>query len=113
MYDLLDILNLTNRMEDNTMKEGRLFFDHSTRRFDVVFDKWELQSGEDRIYGGLHCGQILEIFTVEYGWMPTRIEYDSRYDDPELDFYYGDRGWYLVGMESITSLSGRTVRIYA
>ena len=95
------------------MKEGRLFFDHSTRRFDVGFDKRELHSCEDLSYGGLHCGQILEIFTVEYGWMPTRIEYDSRYDDPELDFYYGDRGWYLVGMESITSLSGRTVRIYA
>ena len=63
-------------------------------------------------YGGLHCGQTLQILTAEHGWTPTRIEYDSRYDDPAQDFY-GDRGWYLVGMESITSLSGRIVRIRA
>lgn len=95
------------------MKKGHLFFDYWTGRFDIAFDKREFRDNEEHIYGGLHCGQTLEILTLEHGWMPTRIEYDSRYDDPDQDFYDGDRGWYLVGMENITSLSGRIVRIQA
>lgn len=85
------------------MKKGHLFFDYSVRRFDIAFDKREFHDNEYHTYGGLHCGQTLQILTAEHGWTPTRIEYDSRYDDPAQDFY-GDRGWYLVGMESITSL---------
>ena len=94
------------------MKKGHLFFDYSVRRFDIAFDKREFHDNEYHTYGGLHCGQTLQILTAEHGWTPTRIEYDSRYDDPAQDFY-GDRGWYLVGMESITSVSGRIVRIRA
>lgn len=46
-------------------------------------------------YGGLHCGDCMEVF-VRGKWKPTRME-------------YGDN-WYLVGIRA-ADLSGLRVRI--
>ena len=47
------------------MKKGHLFFDYSVRRFDIAFDKREFHDNEYHTYGGLHCGQTLQILTAE------------------------------------------------
>ena len=57
------------------MKQGALIFNELTDRYDIRFDLADY-------YGGLHCGECLEVFTGGK-WKPTRIE-------------YGDN-WYLVG----------------
>ena len=57
------------------MKQGALFFDETADRYDIRFDLADY-------YGGLHCGECLEVFTGGK-WKPTRIE-------------YGDN-WYLSG----------------
>ena len=46
-------------------------------------------------YGGLHCGECMDVFTGGK-WKPTRIE-------------YGDN-WYLVGIRA-EDLNGLRVRI--
>ena len=38
------------------MKQGALFFDETADRYDIRFDLADY-------YGGLHCGECLEVFT--------------------------------------------------
>lgn len=47
------------------MKQGALFFDETADRYDIRFDLADY-------YGGLHCGECLEVFTGGK-WKPTRI----------------------------------------
>ena len=56
----------------------------------LVFDELT-----DRYYGGLHCGDCLEVF-VRGKWKPTRMEYGQN--------------WYLVGVRA-EDLNGLRVRI--
>ena len=70
------------------MKQGALFFDETSDRYDIRFDLADY-------YGGLHCGECLEVFTGGK-WKPTRME-------------YGDN-WYLAGVRA-EDLSGLLVRI--
>ena len=57
-------------------REGTLFYDTETGRYDIRFD---LES----FYGGLHCGECFDV-KVKDVWVPVRIE-------------MGD-DWYLVGL---------------
>ena len=59
-----------------TQKTGALIFDETADRYDIRFDV-------NDYYGGLHCGDCMEVF-VRGKWKPTRME-------------YGDN-WYLVGI---------------
>ena len=70
------------------MKQGTLIFDEYRDRYDIRFDLTEY-------YGGLHCGDCLEVFT-RGTWKATRIE-------------YGDN-WYLTGIRT-EDLNGLLVRI--
>ena len=69
-------------------KTGALIFDEHTDRYDIGFDVADS-------YGGVHCGDCLELFTGGK-WKPTRME-------------YGDN-WYLVGVRA-DDLNGLIVRI--
>jgi hypothetical protein len=75
--------------------EGKLYFDAGADRYDVSFD-------DGRKYGGLHCGDGLDLLTAD-GWQSTRIEYDH-------GDHGGAEGWYLVKNRGRT-LDGLTVRI--
>ena len=70
------------------MKQGALFYDELTDCYDIRFDLADY-------YGGLHCGDCLEVF-IGGKWKPARIE-------------YGDN-WYLVGIRT-DDLNGLRVRI--
>ena len=70
------------------MKQGTLVYDHATDRYDIRFDL-------DCYYGGLHCGERLEVL-LDGEWIPTRIELGEF--------------WYLKGVKLI-KLNGLTVRI--
>ena len=70
------------------MREGTLIFDERRDRYDIRFDLADY-------YGGLQCGDCLEIFTGGK-WKSARME-------------YGDN-WYLVGIRA-ADLSGLRVRI--
>lgn len=48
-----------------TQKTGALVFNEHTDRYDIRFDVADY-------YGGLHCGECLEVFTGGK-WKPTRI----------------------------------------
>ena len=72
-----------------TQKTGALIFDETADRYDIRFDL-------NDYYGGLHCGDCLEVF-VRGKWKPTRME-------------YGDN-WYLVGVRA-SDLNGLRVRIW-
>lgn len=76
------------KSEDNDMRQGALTLDAQTGRMDIRFDL-------ENYYGGLHCGECLDIL-INGKWVPTRIE-------------MGD-GWYLVGIKT-DSLEGLIVRI--
>ena len=52
------------------MKQGALFFDELTDRYDIRFDLADY-------YGGLHAGDCLEVFTGGK-WKPARMEYGLR-----------------------------------
>ena len=69
-------------------RTGALIFDETADRYDIRFDV-------NDYYGGLHCGDCMEVF-VRGKWKPTRME-------------YGDN-WYLVGIRA-ADLSGLRVRI--
>ena len=71
-----------------TQKTGALIFDETADRYDIRFDV-------NDYYGGLHCGDCMEVF-VRGKWKPTRME-------------YGDN-WYLVGIRA-ADLSGLRGRI--
>ena len=51
-----------------------MIFDEQTDRYDIRFDLADY-------YGGLHCGECMEVFVGDK-WKPTRIEYGEN--------------WYLV-----------------
>ena len=53
------------------MKQGALFFDETADRYDIRFDLADY-------YGGLHCGECLEVFTGGK-WKPTRMEYGDNW----------------------------------
>ena len=71
-------------------KTGALIFDEQTDRYDIRFDLADY-------YGGLHCGECMEVFAGGK-WKPTRIEYGEN--------------WYLVGIRA-EDLNGLRVRINA
>ena len=58
------------------MRKGTLIYDYATDRYDIRF-------GLESYYGGLHCGECLEV-NINGKWEQTRIE---KGDD-----------WYLVGV---------------
>ena len=68
--------------------QGTLIYDKKTDRFDIRYDL-------TTYYGGLHCGDCLDVF-VNGRWVPTRIEMSDK--------------WYLVGIdtEDIAGLRVRT-----
>ena len=72
------------------MRQGVLIYDSRTERMDIRF-------GIEEYYGGLHCGETMEVF-VKNQWRPTRIEMT----------FEGD--WYLVGVKT-DSLVGLRVRV--
>ena len=74
--------------EDNDMRQGALTLDAQTGRMDIRFDL-------ENYYGGLHCGDCLDIL-INGKWVPTRIE-------------MGD-GWYLTGIKA-DNLEGLIVRL--
>lgn len=69
-------------------KEGALFYDRTSGRYDICF-------GPEEYYGGLHCGECFDV-KVQGEWIPVRIEME---DD-----------WYLVGLPNIR-LDGLIVRM--
>ena len=70
------------------MKQGALVYDERAGRYDVRF-------GLNEYYGGLHCGQCLDVW-VKGRWVPTRMEMGE--------------DWLLVGVCD-GDLSGLRVRI--
>ena len=70
------------------MRKGVLVPQPDTERLDIRFSPTEY-------YGGLHCGETLEVQMNER-WIPTRIEMG--------------RNWYLVGIQT-DDLIGLIVRI--
>ena len=72
------------------MRQGVLIYDSRSERMDIRF-------GIEECYGGLHCGETMEVF-VKNQWKPTRIEMS----------FEGD--WYLVGVKT-DSLVGLRVRV--
>lgn len=70
------------------MKKGTMIVDRESGRMDIRF-------GLEEYYGGLHCGECLDVL-IDGEWIPTRIEMDD--------------GWYLVGIQT-ERLAGLTVRI--
>ena len=73
------------------MKQGVLYFNKNSNRFDIRFDI-------NDYYGGLYCGDSFEVF-ADGKWTSTRIE--MNYETSE---------WYLVGILS-NDLNGLIVRI--
>lgn len=69
------------------MKNGSLIYEEDQDRIDIHF-------GLDDFYGGLHCGETMEVL-INGQWIPTRIEKSS--------------DWYLVGIKT-KSLPGLQVR---
>lgn len=70
------------------MRQGTMVYDPESGRMDVRF-------GLEEYYGGLHCGECMDVL-INGQWKPTRIEMD---DD-----------WYLVGIKT-DNLIGLTVRM--
>lgn len=70
-------------------EEGTLVYDSSMDRLDVRFSLEEY-------YGGLHCGQVLEV-EIDGVWKPVRVE---KNDD-----------WYLVGLKDSIPILGLKTRI--
>ena len=66
------------------MKQGALFYDENTDRFDI-----------NDYHGGLHCGECFDVM-IGGRWKPTRIEMAD--------------SWYLVGIRT-DDLNGLRVRI--
>ena len=54
-----------------TQKTGALIFDETADRYDIRFDV-------NDYYGGLHCGDCMEVF-VRGKWKPTRMEYGDNW----------------------------------
>lgn len=73
------------------MKQGVLYFDKESNRFDIRFDV-------NDYYGGLHCGDFFETL-IDGEWVATRIEMNCETNE-----------WYLVGIR-VKDLNGLIVRI--
>lgn len=73
------------------MKQGILFYDEVSERYDFKYDT-------EQCYGGLHCGEGFEVL-LNGSWVHTRIEYD-----------WDSNQWYLVGLKGI-SLPGLDIRM--
>ena len=69
-------------------REGNLFYDKESGRYDIRF-------GMESYYGGLHCGECFEV-KINDVWVPVRIEMDE--------------AGYLVGLP-LKRLDGLTVRM--
>ena len=69
-------------------RKGNLIYDLESGRMDIRF-------GMEEYYGGLHCGERMDVL-VGNKWVPTRIEMA---DD-----------WYLVGIHTYR-LEGLQVKI--
>lgn len=69
---------------------GCLIYDEGSGRMDIRF-------GIEEYYGGLHCGEGMEVM-LDGNWIPTRIEMSI------------SGQWYLVGVDT-DSLIGLTVRV--
>ena len=67
------------------MREGTLVYDQRQKRIDIRF-------GLEEYYGGLHCGETLEVL-IDGEWKSTRIEMDE--------------DWYLVGLRNVELLGLR------
>ena len=52
-------------------REGALFYDKESRRYDIRF-------GIDSVYGGLHCGDCFDL-KVDNAWVPARIEIEEEF----------------------------------
>ena len=63
--------------------------------YNKEMDRIDIRFGLDDYYGGLHCGQCLDVM-IGRRWVPTRIEMANN--------------WYLVGIKT-DSLVGLRVRI--
>lgn len=74
--------------KENEMRQGTLVADEESGRMNIRF-------GLEEYYGGLHCGECMDVL-IDGEWIPTRIE-------------MGD-GWYLVGIQT-DQLAGLVVRI--
>ena len=78
------------------MKQGTLIFDETADRYDIrTADRYDIRFDLADYYGGLHCGECMEVFAGGK-WKPTRIEYGEN--------------WYLVGIRA-EDLNGLRVRI--
>lgn len=71
------------------LREGVTVYNSELKRIDIRF-------GFNSFYGGLHCGECLQVMNDDGEWINTRIE-------------MGD-DWYFVGFPRI-SLVGLCVRI--
>ena len=74
-------------MSKSSIKQGALIYDEDQDRIDIRF-------GLSNYYGGLHCGETMDVL-IDGQWIPTRIE--------------KGRDWYLVGIKT-TFLPGLQVR---
>lgn len=63
--------------------------------YNKEMDRIDIRFGLDDYYGGLHCGQCLDVM-IGRRWVPTRIEMANN--------------WYLVGIKT-DRLVGLRVRI--
>ena len=70
------------------VRQGTFVYDSESGRMDIRF-------GLEDYYGGLHCGECMDV-KIKGKWVPTRIE-------------MGDN-WYLVGIRA-DRLEGLLVRI--
>ena len=75
-------------MTEKDFKQGSLLYDEERDRIDIRF-------GLNDYYGGLHCGETMEVL-IDGQWVPTRIEKGN--------------DWYLVGIKT-KDLPGLQVRL--
>ena len=67
-----------------TQKTGALIFDETADRYDIRFDV-------NDYYGGLHCGDCMEVF-VRGKWKPTRMVMLSRL----VDTFFSRTSWTML-----------------
>jgi len=74
-------------MSINNKKQGALIYDEVQDRIDIRFGLYDY-------YGGLHCGETIDVL-IDGIWIPTSIE--------------KTQNWFLVGIKTST-LPGLQVR---